>query len=74
MSEIDRAKATCARLKGHATRAKNHLAKQLVAKTGLQIIEESYKEAHAKLRKVESHLEEMEGLDGVDEEWLSGEF
>ena len=23
---------------------------------------------------MESHLEEMEGLDGIDDDWLSGEF
>ena len=71
MSEIEKAKATCARLKGHATRAKNYLAKELAAKTGPLIIEEAYREAKAKLKRVESHLEEMDGLDGVDEEWLS---
>ena len=41
MLEIDKTKATCASLKGHATRAKNSLAKELVANTGPQIIEEA---------------------------------
>ena len=74
MSEIEKAKATCARLKGHFTRAKNSLAKMLAARKGPEIIEEAFKEAKGKLTKLESHLEEMEGLDGIDDDWLSGEF
>ena len=70
MSEIEKAKATCARLKGHFTRAKNSLAKQLEARKAPHIIEKSFEEANAKLKKVESHLEDMENLDGVDDEWL----
>ena len=27
-----------------------------------------------KLKNVESHLEDMENLEGVDDEWLAGEF
>ena len=74
MSEIEKAKATCARLKGHFTKAKNSLATQLEARKAPHIIEKGYEEANAKLKKVESHLEDMEDLDGVDDEWLSGEF
>ena len=74
MAEIEKAKATCARLKGHFTRAKNILAKQLEARKAPHIIEKGYEEAKAKLKKVESHLEDIEALDGVDDEWLSGEF
>ena len=74
MSEIEKAKATCARLKGHFTTAKIMLAKMLAARKVPEIIEEAFKEAKAKLTKVESHLEEMEGLDGIDDDWLSGEF
>ena len=53
MSEIEKAKATCARLKGHFTRAKNSLAKQLEARTAPHIIEKGHEEAYAKLKKVE---------------------
>ena len=74
MSEIEKAKATCARLKGHFTRAKNSLARKLQARNGPHIIENVREEARLKLKKVESHLEDMENLDGVDDEWLSGEF
>ena len=70
MSEIEKAKATCARLKGYFTRAKNSLAKTLAARKGSEIIDEAFKEAKAKLTKVESHLEDMEALGGVDDEWL----
>ena len=68
MSEIEKAKATCARLKGHFTRAKNSLTKELAARKSSEIIEDAYKEAKAKLKKVESHLEDMEDLDGIDDE------
>ena len=71
MSEIEKAKATCARLKGHFTRAKNMLAQDLEARQSPQ---ETFDEAKMKLRKVESHLEDMENLEGVDDEWLAGEF
>ena len=74
MSEIEKAKATCARLKGHFTRAKNSLSMKLEARNGLHIIEKAYEEAIARLQKVESHLMEMENLDGIDEEWISCEF
>ena len=53
MAEIEKAKATCARLKGHFTRAKNSLAKQLEARTAPHIIEKGHEEAYAKLKKVE---------------------
>ena len=52
MSEIEKAKATCARLKGHFTRAKNSLAKMLAVKKGSEIIEEAFKEAKSRLTKV----------------------
>ena len=39
-----------------------------------QTIEDAYKDAKARLKKVESHLADMEDLGGVDKEWLSGEF
>ena len=55
-SEIDKAKATCARLKGHATRAKNSLAKQLEATKNPNLIEKAYDEAKSRLQKVESRL------------------
>ena len=55
MSEIEKAKATCARLKGHFTRAKNSLAKELEARKASHIIDKGYEEAKAKLKKVESH-------------------
>ena len=74
MSEIEKAKATCARLKGHFTRAKNMLAKLLEARKGPEVIEPSFNEAIARLKKVESHLMETETLEGADQEWLSGEF
>ena len=74
MSEIDKAKATCARLKGHLTRAKNFLAMQVEAKKGPQVIEKAYDDATTRLKKVESQLMEMENIEGVDEEWLSSEF
>ena len=70
MSEIEKAKATCARLKGHFTRAKNSLAKELEARKAPHIIEKGYDKAKAKLENVESHLEDIEALDGVDDEWL----
>ena len=69
MSEIEKAKATCVRFQGHFTRAKNALVKELEARKGPQIIEERYREAKSKLKKVESHLEEMEALEGINEEW-----
>ena len=74
MSEIEKAKATCARLKGHFTRAKNMLAQQLEARRSPHAIEKACDEAEMKLRKVESHLEDMENLERVDDEWLAGEF
>lgn len=75
MSEIEKAKAICARLKGHFTGAKNNLAKQLDALKGPEIIAHAYKEDTSRLEKVEAHfLMEMENLEGVGEEWLSGKF
>ncbi len=74
MSENEKANATCARLKGHFTRAKNLLAKELVAIKSTHVIENAFDEAKMKLKKVESHLEDMESLEGVDDEWLAGEF
>ena len=52
MSEIEKAKATCARLKGHFTRAKNSLAKELEARKAPHIIENAYEEAKARLKNV----------------------
>ena len=74
MSEIEKAKATCAKLKGHCTRAKNMLAKELEAIKSPHVIENAFDEATMKLKKVDSHLEDMENLEGVDDEWLAGEF
>ena len=51
MSEIEKAKATCARFKGHFTRAKNVLVKELEARKGPQIIEETYRKAKSKLNE-----------------------
>ena len=50
------------------------MAKELEARKAPHIIEKGYEEANAKLKKVESHLEDIEALDGVDDEWLSGEY
>ena len=44
----------------------------LAARKGPEIIEEAFEEAKAKLTKVESLLEEIEGLDGTDDDWLFG--
>ena len=37
-------------------------------------IKNAYKESIAKLKKAESHLEEMENLQGRDEDWITTEF
>ena len=50
MSEIEKTKATCARLKWHLTRAKNMLAKELEAIKSPHVIENAFDEADMKLR------------------------
>ena len=50
------------------------LAKLLEARKGSEVIEPSFNEAIARLKKVESHLMETETLEGAHQEWLSGEF
>ena len=47
---------------------------ELEAKHAPDIIESAYKQAKAKLEKVESYLEEMKELDGLDDEWIAGKF
>ena len=50
------------------------VAKELEAIKSPHVIENAFDEAKMKLKKVESHLEDMENLEGVDDEWLAGEF
>ena len=50
------------------------MIKEPAARKGSEIIEDGYKEAKAKFKKVESHLEYMGALDGIDDDWLSGEL
>ena len=51
MSKIEKATATCARLKGHLTRAKNMLAKELEAIKSPHVIENAFDEAKMKFKK-----------------------
>ncbi len=49
------------------------MEKMFAARKGPETIEKAFKGAIAKLTKAEFHLQEMEGLDGIDDDWFSGE-